>query len=612
MFLLDIILSNIACAFLFFIFLLIVGISSFVVIRNSKKVVENNTGTEEKPEITTIIQNILKQLNCHYSYELKEHWHEYNFKFQSGNFILICKDNEDLVRLHYPRFFTTSTENLHLIRQVTNDCNSRNFSHHLVYTVDGKQDSVTVHVTSSCTLMNDDAKSVEHFSDTLTHVFSIAQDFYIHFERNKERAREIRTYDIEEDYATYEREFFLLREGERTVYDTDNQLRDSEDKPLTLDFLLKKFYDWSSPEFLELKVVNHKTTTILSEEEIANFDISSALIGKDKEGKPQFIGRNATLILLCSKDKHRPSTFPSQLTIALKSEGRTPEILYIRATISLPPDDTHNKNALEISTNRPQTNSFIFAYDTASAEQKKAELKFLMDELEEKVKNEDFDNLSVEEQIIYNFRVPNLLANIHYGETLYRQKRYYEAVLELESIYKFLNKFYHNLDKKQKQYFYDVCYYIGASYSRIGLYKKAYYYLDAIFSLNNFTYMEEYVNCLVNDKDHRTLGIIENLINYVDRRIDESTDEAPEHIVLFKKFLLRRKSFVLIDVGALDAAQKICENMLDDPENQDFALNELAHIQKLYEEAALKEKENNADNGLDNVKNNNTDQEENK
>ena len=612
MFLLDIILSNTACALLILIFLLIVGISSVIVNRNNKKIVEiNDEAIGEKAGTTTIIENILKNLNCQFSKEIKEDWHEYNVKFQTGNFILICKDDEDFVRIHYPRFFTTSIDYLHSVRQVINECNSRNFSHHLVYTIDSKEDDITIHITTSCTIM-DDKKVEERLADTFTRVFSVAQDFYIHFERNKDRSSEVRSNDIEEDFATYEREFFLLREGEKNVHDPKDKLRSSTSSPLTLGCMLKQLYDWTDTEFLELKVVNHETTTFLAEEEIAKFDITSALVAKDKDGNAQFIGNNATLILLYGKDKRHPSSLPTQLTISLQAKGRTPEILYLLATISLPPDETHNKNALEISTNRPQNNSFLIAYDTTSAEQKKAELKFLMDELEAKVKEEDFENLSAEEQLVYKFKMPNLLANIHYGEKLYRQERYYEAVIELESVYRFLNRFFHNLDKKQKQYFYDVCYYIGASYSRIGLYKKAYYYLDAIFSLNNFTYMEEYVNCLVNDGDHRSLAIIDNLINYTDRRIDESAEEAPDYLVLFKKFLLRRKSCVLIEIGALDTAQKICEEMLDDPENQDFALNELVRIQKLYEQIAQKEEKSKTEKGFDNIKSNNSDQEENK
>lgn len=611
MFLLDIILSNAACALIVFVFLLIVGIGSFVIVRNNKKVIDD-TKTDEQVDITSTVQDILTKLNCDFSHDLKENWHEFNFKFQSGNFILIYKDGEDFVRIHYPRFFTTPIDNLHLIRQVCNECNSRNFSHHLIYTINGKDNNITMHITSSFTLLENMDSNVKHFSDALSLVFSIAQDFYLHFEKNKERAHEVRTYDIEEDFATYEREFFLLREGEKTVTDPEDSLRSSEKKPLTLRFLLQQFYDWKSPEFLELKVINHKTNTILTEEEIANYDISSALVAKDSNGKEQFIVSNATLILVYSEDRNTPSSLPTQLTIALQSEGRTPEILYMRGTICLPPRLTKNKNALETSTNHSLSNSFIFAYDTANAEQKKAELKFLEDEIEEKVQAGKFDQLSVEEQIIYNFRVPNLLANIHYGEKLYRQKRYYEATVELESVYQFLNKFFHNLDKKQKQYFYDVCYYIGASYSRLGLYKKAYYYLDSIFSLNNFTYMEEYVNCLVNDRDHRTLGIIENLISYTEKRIDESMDEAPDYLIHFQKFLLRRKSFALIDIGALDAAKKLCESMLDDPENQDFALNKLAYIQKLYEQAAQQKEKQDKDKDSDSVGNKNTDREENK
>ena len=88
MFLLDIILSNAACALIFFLFLLIVGISSYVMVRNNKKVIVENE-KEEKTEMYETLEKVLKELNCRFTHELKENWHEYSFKFQSGNFILI-------------------------------------------------------------------------------------------------------------------------------------------------------------------------------------------------------------------------------------------------------------------------------------------------------------------------------------------------------------------------------------------------------------------------------------------------------------------------------------------------------------------------------------------
>lgn len=591
MFLLNIILSNEACILLVFIFLLIIGVGSYAVVKNHK-IIKATIDTEEETkasEITERIESLFKQLNCQFSHKSKDDWHEYNFKFQTGNFILICQKDDDFCRIHYPHFLGTSIEHIHMVRQTCNECNSRNFGHHLVYTVDGKNNNVAVHITSSITILDNNEKYVQLFADNLSRFFSLAQDFYLHFEQGKKQAKDIRTYDIEEDYATYEREFFLLRESEIQLEDEKKQVRSYDNNPLSMKSLLRNLYDWKNPDFLELKIVNHETQTLLTQEEISQFDISSALVAKDTDGKPQFIGSHATLILIFFSDKGIQQKLPSQLTIALQSKGRTPESLYMRATVTTTPEESHNKNAIELSSTQSISTSFMFAYDTVSTEQKRAQLKFLTDELKEKLATESFDKLSAEEQIVYNFNYPNLLENIQYGAQLYRQKRYYEAISQLESVYNCLSGYYHNLNKKQKQYFNDICYYIGASYSKLELYKKAYFYLDAIFALNNYTYMEEYVNCLVNGKDHRALGIIENLLSHTQRQIDQSMEETPETLIRFNKFLLRRKAHALVNIGLIDEAKEIYEAMLNDPESQDFALNELAYIQNQFSKDSKKD-----------------------
>ena len=49
-------------------------------------------------------------------------------------------------------------------------------------------------------------------------------------------------------------------------------------------------------------------------------------------------------------------------------------------------------------------------------------------------------------------------------------------------------------------------------------------------------------------------------------------------------FLDRRKAFVLVDKHKYDDARALLNKMLDDPENMDFAINELAFIQKMEKE----------------------------
>ena len=61
-------------------------------------------------------------------------------------------------------------------------------------------------------------------------------------------------------------------------------------------------------------------------------------------------------------------------------------------------------------------------------------------------------------------------------------------------------------------------------------------------------------------------------------------DELPENIKNFINFLRRRRGYAYIDFNQLDKAEKIFTQMLDEEENADYAINELAYIKKLREQ----------------------------
>ena len=58
-------------------------------------------------------------------------------------------------------------------------------------------------------------------------------------------------------------------------------------------------------------------------------------------------------------------------------------------------------------------------------------------------------------------------------------------------------------------------------------------------------------------------------------------EEMPDNIRSFLNFVRRRRGYAYIDFNQLDEAEKIFTKMLDEEENADYAINELAHIRKL-------------------------------
>lgn len=72
-------------------------------------------------------------------------------------------------------------------------------------------------------------------------------------------------------------------------------------------------------------------------------------------------------------------------------------------------------------------------------------------------------------------------------------------------------------------------------------------------------------------------------MNEVKRNFDEA-DELPDNIRSFMNFVRRRRGYAYIDFNQLDQAEKIFTHMLEEEENADYAINELAYIKKLRQE----------------------------
>jgi hypothetical protein len=100
-------------------------------------------------------------------------------------------------------------------------------------------------------------------------------------------------------------------------------------------------------------------------------------------------------------------------------------------------------------------------------------------------------------------------------------------------------------------------------------------------ALHNIGYTEEYINCIVNNNDFRALTVINGMmLQLADNETDDEGNPM-EHIAAFNNFLKRRKAYVYIEKNRFDDAESLLKQMLNEPDNSDFAINELAYIQKI-------------------------------
>lgn len=197
-----------------------------------------------------------------------------------------------------------------------------------------------------------------------------------------------------------------------------------------------------------------------------------------------------------------------------------------------------------------------------------------------KAHNGEKDSLTEDQLLLGQVRVADVAYNLYWGQRMFDAERFYEAILYLENVYNSYREDFFEMKNEPRRVFMEAVYKLGFCYNELGLYKQAFYYLDLIASDGNIRHTMELVNTMANSKDLRLFNYTEGVMEEVKRNFRED-DELPENIKDLINFLRRRRGYAYIDFNQLDQAEKIFTQMLDEEENADYAINELAYIKKL-------------------------------
>ena len=276
------------------------------------------------------------------------------------------------------------------------------------------------------------------------------------------------------------------------------------------------------------------------------------------------------------------------LTITAMADGSDDKSLYMRVTACLSANTVGRSNSLA-SQHLTTSVSVLMAYDRAPDTQRQQEFDYMWKDA--RIKIRDGEPLTEQQQLIYDVARANIAYNLYWGKSLMLSKRYYEALLHFENVYYDVLPEFFQLSDELKSTFMDVCYSIGFCYNELHQYQKAFYFLHFFDIDRNVRTTTEWVNCLANARDIRVFKVIDDCLNEISEHFKD-VDELPEGIPPFVNFLRRRRAYALIDFNDLDEAEKAFTEMLDDPDNSDYAMGELAYIARLREQrgqAALPE-----------------------
>lgn len=527
----------------------------------------------KKNSVTADFEKFLKDYSCQYNIEKEDNAVVYNFEFQAARFVAAIRKQDDCVEVTYPSMATVPMSQLDLVRAKCNERNNSNILFKYSYSVDHESNQVDVHMS----FFNNKVSS-EDFVHELKAAFHFQREWNRDFDEAVSVAKDNDTLDLESELYKHQREMFLLRRLEMK-----HQLDSSAASfavgvgPLPLWQMLQTVMPLPQSTLLFMTVNTVDGQRRLEDDEaIRLFNLRHALIEGDGQ-QARFVRDYAVLDL---HYKQGLDEQPRMLTIALTAEGDDSNSIYTRVTVTQVPRNASRMNSLSNESRQPRSVTMLIALDRSDDKKRQQEFEYMWSDAQLKARNGEKDSLTDDQLLLGQVRVADVAYNLYWGQRMFDAERFYEAILYLENVFNSYREDFFEMKQEPRQVFMETAYKLGFCYNELGLYKQAFYYLDLIASDGNIRHTMELVNMMANSKDLRLFSYTEGVMNEVKRNFGED-DELPDNIRDLINFLRRRRGYAYIDFNQLDKAEEIFTRMLDEEENADYAINELAYIKKL-------------------------------
>ena len=531
--------------------------------------------TRKKQEsITKSFERFLKDNNCTYTVTKEDDSTRILFEFQAGQFYASIRKQDDCVEVTYPCMAVAPMNQLHLVRSKCNDYNNSNILFKFSYSIDNEDNDIKVHLA----FFNNSVTS-ENMANQLKAAFHYQREWQRDFDEAVSTAKNNETFDLESELYKHEREMFMLRRLElKHECNVSAQAIAIGTKPLALWQMLETIAPIPEAKllFMTVNTVNGQQR-LENKEDICNFDLRHLLV--EGHGKEARLTRDYAIIDLHYTQGRDEK--PMMATIAVTAEGEDKHSIYSRVTVTLPLRNASRINSFSNEMRVPYSVSMLIALDRNDDKQRQQEFEYMWTDA--LIKAEKGEKLTEDQEMLSQVMSADAAYNLYWGQQLFHSERYYEAILHFENVFNSYRKDFFEMNPDQKRMFLDVAYKLGFCYNNLGLYKQAFYYLDLIANDGNIRHTMELVNTMANSKDVRLFSYTQSVMEEVKRNFDQD-DELPEHIKQLINFLRRRRGYAYIDFNQLDQAEKIFTQMLDEEENADYAINELAYIKKLRQQ----------------------------
>lgn len=519
-------------------------------------------------------EQFLKANNCTYTIDKEDNDTTiFNFEFQAGHFVAAIRKQDDCVEVTYPCIATATMLHLPLVRSKCNDRNNSNILFKYSYSIDKEEGEVNVHMSFFNNQVNN-----ENMVHQLKAAFHFQREWQRDFDEAVSISKDYESADLESEIYKHQREMFMLRRLElRHQLDSNAAAIATGTGTLPLWQMLDTVAPLPAARllFMTVNTVNGQQR-IEDEQEIRNFNLRNVLV--EGEGKQARLTRDYAVLDLHYKQGLDEK--PMMTTIAITAEGEDDHSIYSRITVTHVPRNASRMNSLTNEGRQPHSISMLIALDRSDEKQRQQEFDYMWTDAQLKARNGEKDSLTDDQLLLGQVRVADTAYNMYWGVQMFNSGRYYEAALYLENVFNSYRSDFFEMGSEGKRLFMEAAYKLGFCYNELGLPKQAFYYLDLMASDGNIRHTMELVNSMANSKDLRLFSYTEGIMDEVKRNFDDN-EELPENIRDFINFIRRRRGYAYIDFNQLDQAEKIFTQMLDEEDNADYAINELAYIKRL-------------------------------
>ena len=519
-------------------------------------------------------EQFLKANNCTYTVNKEDNDNTFfNFEFQAGHFVAAIRKQDDCIEVTYPCIATAPMIQLPLVRSKCNDRNNSNILFKYSYSIDNEEGEINVHMSFFNNQVNN-----ENMVHQLKAAFHFQHEWQREFDEAVSISKDYESADLESEIYKHQREMFMLRRLElRHQLDSNAAAIATGTGTLPLWQMLDTVAPLPAARllFMTVNTVNGQQR-IEDEQEIRNFNLRNVLV--DGKGKQARLTRDYAVLDLHYKQGLDEK--PMMTTITITAEGEDDHSIYSRITVTHVPRNASRLNSMSNEGRQPHSISMLIALDRSDDKQRQQEFDYMWTDAQLKARNGEKDSLTDDQLLLGQVKVADVAYNMYWGVQMFNSGRFYEAILYLENLFNSYRSDFFEMGSEGKRLFMEAAYKLGFCYNELGLPKQAFYYLDLMASDGNIRHTMELVNSMANSKDLRLFSYTEGIMDEVKRNFSDN-EELPENIRDFINFIRRRRGYAYIDFNQLDKAEKIFTQMLDEEENADYAINELAYIKRL-------------------------------